>query len=233
MKILQQIMRIILPGCISLVLCCSPVVNAAAIDDSDAVLDFNEQTHLVFICEEEKLARDVYRVLGRRFPEVGVFADMEANREHSRCAVRDLLRKYRVSTPLVNDNVGVFSWGIYGRYFMEKYLVLTNQGSTTPLNAFYVGAFMEELNIQEINECPKVIVDISNGINEVTACGMRYTRNPEVLRIYKSLLDESRRHLRLLVRGIEQQIGTGNYVAQVLQQDVVNDILAQQQLATP
>jgi hypothetical protein len=233
MKILQQIMRIILPGSISLMLCGSPAVSAAARDDSVAVLDFNEQTHLVFICEEEKLARDVYRVLGRRFPEVGVFADLEAGQEHNRCAVSELLQKYRVSTPLVNDNVGVFSWGIYGRYFMEKYLVLTNQGSASPLNALYVGAFMEELNIQEITECPKVIVDISNGINEITACGMRYTGNPEVLRIYDRLLDESRRHLRLLVRGIEQQIGAGNYEAQVLQQEMVNDILAQQQLATP
>ena len=231
MKILQQIMKSVLPAFIGLALCGSAAATGAV--DSTASLDFNEQTHLVFICEEEKLARDVYRVLGRRFPELGVFADMEAGQEHSRCAVLELLRKYRVSIPSVNDNVGVFSWGIYGRYFMEKYLVLTNQGSVSPLNALYVGAFMEELNIQEITSCPKAIVDISNGIGEASACGMRYTDNPDVLQIYDALLEDARKHLRLLVHGIELQTGEGKYQAQVLQQNEVDEILSRQQLAQP
>lgn len=229
----QQLQRIMLSASIGLMLALSGTTRAAVSDDNAAVLDFNEQTHLVFICEEEQLAHDVYRVLGNRFPEIDIFADMEANREHSRCTVLDLLRRYRVSVPRVNDNIGVFSWGIYGRYFMEKYLVLTNQGSTSPLNALYVGAFMEELDIQEISECPKAIVDINNGISEKSACGKGYTDNPEVLRIYESLLDESRMHLRRLVVAIEQQIGAGKYQAQVLSQDEVNAILSQRQLAQP
>jgi len=233
MKLMHWKMWAIRPALVTLMLYISGPASAAAGDAGGEVLDFNEQTHLVFTCEEEKLARDVYRVLNRRFPELGVFTDMEANKEHTRCALLDLMRKYRVSVPRVNDNVGVFSWGIYGRYFMEKYLVLTNQGSSSPLNALYVGAFMEELNILDINECPKVIVDINNGINEVTACGRNYTRNPDVLRIYDSLLDESRKHLRLLVQEIERQIGTGKYQAQVLPQAEVDAILANRQLARP
>ena len=229
MKALQWITGAILPVVINLALGGSGAASA----DTAAALDFNEQTHLVLTCEEEMLARDVYRVLGSRFPEIGVFADMEANNEHSRCAVLDLLRKYRVSIPRVNDNVGVFSWGIYGRYFMEKYLVLTNQGSSSPLNALYVGAFIEELNILDINQCPKVIVDISNGINEVAACGRHYTRNPDVLRIYDDLLNESGKHLRLLVQEIERQTGSGKYQAQVLPQAEVDAILSQQQVAQP
>jgi len=233
MKVLQWRIWSILPSLVTLLLSVSGPAGAAAGDAGGEVLDFNEQTHLVFTCEEEKLARDVYRVLGRRFPELGVFADMEANREHTRCALLDVMRKYRVSVPRVNDNVGVFSWGIYGRYFTEKYLVLTNQGTSSPLNALYVGAFMEELNIRDINECPKVVVDISNGINEATACGRNYTRNPDVLRIYDSLLDESRKHLRLLVQEIERQTGSGKYQAQLLQQAEVDAILSQQQRTQP
>jgi len=233
MKVLQLIMRVLLPAVISLLFCSNSAQAVATGSDAAAELNFNEQTHLVFTCEEEKLARDVYRVLGRRFPEIGVFADMEANKEHDRCAVLGLLRKYRVSVPRVNDNVGVFSWGIYGRYFTEKYLVLTNQGSVSPLNALYVGAFMEELNIQDISQCPKVIVDISNGINDTSDCGMRYTGNPELQRVYAGLLDESRRHLQLLVHAIESQIGSDKYQAQVLQQEEVDDILSHQLLAQP
>ncbi|HYQ70939.1 MAG TPA: DUF2202 domain-containing protein [Gammaproteobacteria bacterium] len=233
MKKLQQILRVILPAVICLLPFSSAATTAARADNTDTVLDFSEQTHLVFICEEEKLVRDVYRMLARRFPEVSVLADMEESQEHNRCAVQELLKKYRVSIPRVNDNVGVFSWGIYGRYFMEKYMVLTNQGSVSPLNALYVAAFMEELTIQEITECPKVIVDISNGIGDISACGMRYTDNPDVRHIYDMLLESSRAHLRLLVGDIEQQTGTGTYQAQVLQQADVERILSRQQLAQP
>ncbi len=233
MKIDMQIMRTILVAVVMMMLNGAGATSAAAADDSAAVLDFNEQTHLVFTCEEEKLARDVYRVLGRRFPEIGAFAEMEASKDHSRCAVLDLMRKYQVSVPRVNDNVGVFSWGIYGRYFTEKYLAFTSQGSGSPLDALYVAAFMEELNILDINDCPKVIVDINNGINEAAACGRNYTRNPDVLQIYDSMLEESRKHLRLLVNDIELQIGTGKYQAQLLPQETLDDILARRQLARP
>jgi hypothetical protein len=232
MKVLQLILKTILASIIGTGIC-NAAANAAAGDDSASVLDFNEQTHLVFTCEEEKLERDVYRVLGRRFPEIGSFAVMAENKEYSSCAVDELLQKYRVSVPRVNNNVGVFSWGIYGRYFTEKYLVLTNQGSSSPLNALYVGAFIEELNIQDINHCPKVLVDISNGINDDSACGMKYTDNPDVLAVYEDLLDESREHLRLLVSDIENVIGSGNYQAQVLQQDEVDAILSRHQVAQP
>ncbi len=233
MNRLQQLIRTILPIVLSIVLSDAGAATAAAREDSINVLDFNEQTHLVFTCEEEKLARDVYRVLGRQFPEIRSFAEMAAAREHSQCMVLDLMRKYRVSVPRVNDNVGVFSWGSYGRYFMEKYQILTSQGSSSPLNALYVSAFMEELNILDIDQCPKVIVDISNGIGEVSACGRNYTDNPDVLRVYDSLVEESRRHLRLLVRDIEQLIGVGNYQAQVLPQEQVDAILSRQLTAQP
>jgi hypothetical protein len=158
---------------------------------------------------------------------------MAENKENSNCAVKELLQKYRVSVPRVNHNVGVFSWGIYGRYFTEKYLVLTDQGTSSPLGALYVGAFIEELSILDIKQCPKVLVDINNGINEASACGMNYTDNPDVLGIYADLLDESREHLRLLVTDIEKIIGTGKYQPQVLQQDEVDAILSRRQVAQP
>jgi hypothetical protein len=225
MRVLQLILKTLLLTIIGAG-ACNATANAAAARDSDPVLDFNEQTHLVFICEEEKLARDVYRVLGRRFPEIASFAVMAENKEASNCAVQELLHKYRVSVPRVNRNVGEFSWGIYGRYFTEKYMVLTGQGSSSPLNALYVGAFIEELNILDIKQCPKAIVDIANGINDTSACGIEYTDNPDVLGMYEDLLNESREHLRLLVKDIDQLIGAGNYQAQVLQQKEVDTIIS-------
>lgn len=200
--------------------------GAPARDESAGKLDFNEQTHLVFICEEEKLARDVYHLFDRRFPDLGVFAELEAGKESSRCAVEKLLRQYRVSIPRVNENVGVFSWGIYGRYFTEKFLVVSNQGSMNPLSALYAGAFLEELNILDIEQCPKVIVDIDNGIKDAASCGMQYTDNPAIRAAYDELLAESRRHLRILVNNIEQRTGPGSYRAQLLKPDELASVLA-------
>lgn len=200
--------------------------DALAREDAATTLDFNEQTHLVFICEEEKLARDVYHLFSRRFPELGVFAELEAAKESGRCTVEELLRRYRVSIPRVNDNVGVFSWGIYGRHFTEKFLVLSNQGSLNPLSALYAGAFIEELNIIDINQCPKVIVDVDNGINDASACGMKYTDNPAIRAAYDELLAESRRHLQILVNNIEQRTGPGSYRAQLLQPEDLASIVA-------
>jgi len=222
----SKMMKLFWPAFAGLLLCSTVAADPSGTGGGSRVLDFNEQTHLVFMCEEEKLARDVYRLLGRQFPELGVFTDMEASKEHSRCEVEELLRKYRVSVARVNDNVGVFSWGIYGRYFMEKFLALSSQGSISPLNALYVGAFIEELNILDIRQCPKVIIDVKNGINDAGSCGSGYTDNPDVRRAYEVLLEESRRHLRTFVRAIEQYPGAEGYQAQVLQQDELNTILS-------
>ena len=49
--------------------------------------------------------------------------------------------------------------------------------------------------------------------------------NPDIQRLYGNLLAGSKNHLRAYVRNIEKQIGEGNYTAQVLTQEQVDDIL--------
>jgi hypothetical protein len=77
----------------------------------------------------------------------------------------------------------------------------------------------------DINQCPQVIVETDNGINDVSDCGKVYTDNPDILRLYGSLLEGSENHLRAYVSNIEKQIGEGNYVAQILTQEQVDAIL--------
>jgi len=76
--------------------------------------------------------------------------------------------------------------------------------------------------MHDIVECPKVIVDTDNGI---TNCGLNYTDEKPLIIAYSSLLDGSKNHLRSFVGRIENIIGAGNYAAQVITQDEVNDIL--------
>ena len=141
------------------------------------------------------------------------------------CAVADMLEKYGIANPSTNDNVGVFTGESYGWYFTEKYNALIERGSVSELEAQYVGAFIEELDMLDINQCPKVIVETDNGIDDSSECGKVYSDNPDIQRLYDNLLDGSKSHLRAYVMNIEKQIGEGSYTAQVLSQDEVNAIL--------
>lgn len=195
--------------------------------DSDPALGFNERTHLEFMCQEEKLARDVYITLGSTHPASAIFGRIDDSEERHKCAVADMLEKYDVPNPSTNDNVGVFTGEAYGWYFTEKYNALIAKGSATVLDALYVGAFIEELDMLDINQCPMVIVETDNGINDVSECGKIYTDKPDIQRLYGSLLEGSENHLRAYVLNIEKIIGAGNYVAQLLTQEQVDAIVRQ------
>ena len=197
----------------------------AAGNNRNLVLDFNERTHLEFMCEEEKLARDVYITLGTKYPESTTFGRIDDSEERHKCAVADMLEKYGVPNPSTNDNVGVFTGEAYGWYFTEKYKELVDIGSSSELDAQYVGAFIEELDMLDINQCPQVIVETDNGINDISGCGKVYTDKPDIQRLYGYLLEGSEEHLRAYVRNIEKEIGEGNYQAQVLAQEQVDAIL--------
>jgi len=147
-------------------------------------LDFNEQTHLEFMCEEEKLARDVYITLGTKYPEATVFGKIDDSEERHKCAVADMLEKYGIPNPSTNDNVGVFTGKDYGWYFTEKFKALVERGAISELEAMYVGGFIEELDMMDINQCPEVIVETDNGINDESECGKIYTDKTDIQRLY-------------------------------------------------
>ena len=56
----------------------------------------------------------------------------------------------------------------------------------------------------DINQCPKVIVEADNGINDVSECGKIYTDNADIAQLYAYLLDGSDSHLAGYVRNIEK-----------------------------
>ena len=189
------------------------------------VLDYNEQTHLEFMREEEKLARDVYMELGAMYPKHRIFGKIDDSEQKHTNAVKAMINKYGLDDPNTNDNVGVFTGEDYGWYFAEKFKLLVERASISELEALYVGAFIEELDMMDINQCPKVIVETDNGIDDVSQCGRIYTDNADVANLYASLLDGSDSHLEGYVRNIEKYIGKGNYQAQVLPQEEVDEIL--------
>ena len=77
----------------------------------------------------------------------------------------------------------------------------------------------------DIKYCPEEIIELVDGIDQDTDCGQIYTDNPNIERLYGSLLEGSENHLRAFVRNIEQRQGEGSYEAQVLSQQQVDEIL--------
>ncbi|NOQ80359.1 MAG: DUF2202 domain-containing protein [Gammaproteobacteria bacterium] len=56
-------------------------------------------------------------------------------------------------------------------------------------------------------------------------CGLEYTDEQPLIDAYRSLINGSESHLRSYVGKIEAIIGDGNYEAQYLSQDEVDNIL--------
>ncbi|MGD8582688.1 MAG: DUF2202 domain-containing protein [Gammaproteobacteria bacterium] len=199
--------------------------KAAYADTNGIVLDYNEQTHLEFMREEEKLARDVYIELSTMYPDHPVFGKIDDSEQKHTDAVKAMIEKYGLEDPNTNDNVGVYTGNDYGWYFTEKFQQLVERASVSELDALYVGAFIEELDMMDINQCPQVIIETDNDINDVTECGKVYTDNEDVDDLYASLLDGSDSHLEGYVKNIEKYIGEGNYQAQVLPQEQVDELI--------
>jgi hypothetical protein len=180
--------------------------------------------------EEEKLARDVYLTFAEWYPNQPVFNKIATTSEQTHTdTMRDKLAQYDVVDPNPDTNnlpgaLGVFTGDIYGEYFTEKFGQLTQMGSQSELDALYVGALIEELDMHDIIECPQVIVDMDNGIGE-GGCGLSYTDERALNNAYSSLVDGSESHLRAYVGQIEAVIGVGNYQAQYLTQEEVDAIL--------
>ena len=79
--------------------------------------------------------------------------------------------------------------------------------SISELDALYVGAFIEKLDMLDIAQCPKAIVETDNGIESSDECGLVYTRKADIQEMCHSLLDGSESHLQSYVRKIETIIG--------------------------
>ena len=194
--------------------------------NSSTSLDAIEASHLTYMREKEKLARDVYLTFAKWYPDQKVFANIATKSEQAHTdTMRDKLAQYNIDDPNPDTNnlpesLGVFSKDSeWGWYFDGKFKTLTAQGSASELEALKVGAFIEELDMHDIADCPQVMVE--NGYD--APCGLNYTKEIGLINAYNFLIDGSERHLRAYVGQID---ATGKpYEPQVLTQDEFDAIL--------
>jgi len=133
---------------------------------------------LVFMYQEEKVARDAYLTLYNLWDN-DMFSNIaEAEQKHMD-GIKTLLEKYSLKIPVLSDTVGVFDLDI----LQNAYNDLLEKGKVSELKAFEVGKDIEVMDIADLKE---KMVDTTADINAV----------------YESLLKGSEHHLDAFNRAL-------------------------------
>lgn len=161
------------------------VANPAVSNLPKQEISKEEKAGLIYMREEEKLARDVFATLYGGW-KLQVFANIAQSENTHTDAVKALLEKYKIEDPVKDDTVGKFT----NPAFTKLYTDLVEKGSKSAEEAFTVGALVEEIDIADL---------VKN---------LEQTDNDDIKLIYNNLFRASRNHLRsfgaqLGVRGIE------------------------------
>ncbi len=146
-----------------------------------AELGTEEIQTLSFMREEEKLARDVYLTLNNLWAQP-VLANIAESEQRHMDAMLALLNQYRLADP-ASPELGIFN----NTDLQALYEQLIARGRQSALDALYVGAAIEEIDI----------LDLQRAIAE--------TNHADLQQSYENLLAGSNNHLRAFVRNIENQ----------------------------
>ncbi len=145
----------------------------------DGILTPEEEEGLVFMREEEKLARDVYLHFYGIYADA-IFQNIANSEEAHTNAVLKLLEGYEIDDPAMEEK-GEFS----NQELAALYLSFTTEGEKGLVEALTVGATIEDLDIKDLKERLE--------INE----------NEDVERVYENLLAGSENHMRAFVKALE------------------------------
>jgi hypothetical protein len=178
-----------------------PTNGAVAFAASATPLSSSEVDGIVFMVEEEKLARDVYLTLGDLW-DLPIFSNIASAEQTHMDAVLGLVDTYGLVDPVGENAVGVF----VDRDLQALYDELIATGSESREAALEVGAVIEEVDIE----------DLENYLDETTA--------PDVSMVFERLLSGSKNHLRAFVSQLEAS-GTDRDPV-VLDADAYESILA-------
>ena len=111
-------------------------------------LEAQEQADLLFMREEEQLARDVYLTLADQWG-IRVFSNIARSEQRHMDSVGNLLDFYDLEDPLEGGvEVGVFE----NEDLQVLYNQLVDQGSVSQEAALLVGKQIEELDIEDLNQ---------------------------------------------------------------------------------
>lgn len=141
-------------------------VHAAGLSDA-------ETYWLTHMREEEKLARDVYLFLYDTW-QSRIFKNIAASEQTHMDAIKTLLDRYGLPDPAEGKGRGEFT----DPYFQGLYTDLTQGGSVSLVDAFEVGVFIEETDIDDLN------------------AAIRASTHKDLITVFSNLLKGSLNHLK-------------------------------------
>jgi len=165
-------------------------------------VDDQEIADLLWMREEEKVARDVYITLGEQW-SLPVFTNISKAEQQHMDAIAVLLERYGIADPVANDAVGVFT----NPNLQALYDQLVAQGGQSEAEALKVGATVEDVDIFDLQKA------------------LANTDNADIRQVYASLMAGSENHLRAFVGALQQQTGE-SYTPQYIEQSTFDAILA-------
>jgi len=139
-----------------------------------------ETETLLYMREEEKLARDVYRQFHEKWGLI-IFENISASEDRHANAIARKLRRYGIEDPATNLPGGVFSI----QELNTLYAALIAQGSQSHRAALEVGVLIEKKDIADLEEALLV------------------TGQFDIKRVYTNLLQGSLNHLEAFENTLE------------------------------
>ncbi len=131
-----------------------------------------ELNDLLYMREEEKLARDVYLALYEKW-NIVVFNNIAAAEQQHTDMIGVLLKKYEIDDPYIKE---------HGRFKNKElaglYADLVAKGGQSPDDALTVGAAIEDLDIYDLQRA------------------LEKTDNRDIRTVYQNLMKGSRNHAR-------------------------------------
>lgn len=194
----------------------SPTEETITPDDDPNTLNATEKENLLFLREEEKLARDVYHALDAEWGgSIGVFASIESSEQSHMDAVLALLDSYGLTDPASPE------YGVFNDDFLQTlYGTLVADGGESLEGGITVGCFIEDYDIHDID------------------VAMMETTNPDILSTLENLQLGSRNHMRSFYGALEdiaQDAGlvvndygyyyTPKYISQETFEEIVNSAM--------
>lgn len=154
---------------------------------------------LLLMREEEKLAHDLYQAFFDLY-EMRIFSNISSSEANHMEAVLGLLKSAGLEDP-ATDEAGVFS----NAELQDAYDGLLSSGKTSLVDALKSGAYVEELDIRDLQEQLNLVEDESIKV------------------VYSNLLRASGNHLRAFNRVLANN-GV-DYEPQLLSQETFNGIV--------
>jgi hypothetical protein len=167
-------------------------------------LNQQEKDAILYMREEEKLARDVYDSMYTKWG-VNPFGNIRQSEQTHMDRMKTLITTYKLTGPVDNnkDKPGVFTNTMLHKYYNE----LVTAGSQSLTEALKAGAKIEELDIADLDK------------------RIKQTKQAGIISTYSFLKRASENHLRAFVRRLKMQ--NINYEPVILNKAEFDKIIAE------